>query len=166
MVPVTAVVGHEVDDDTVLVVAGIWARAVARRDGRNGPADVDAAVPGVRRRLAADGATLLVAHCDEGVVGFAAVGHRPLCAPDPGGLELFYLAVDPAAWGAGLGAALLAAADEHARATGRTCLELWVIDDNTRAIEVYLRAGWEPTDDVVGDPTSGRPERRLVRRLT
>ncbi|KQU68479.1 hypothetical protein ASC58_07015 [Phycicoccus sp. Root101] len=117
-------------------------------------------MPGVLRRLALDGATLLAARRDDAVVGFA------LCAPNPRVLELFYLAVDAVSWGDGVGAALLAAVDDHARTEGYDEIELWVIDDNTRATGVYRRAGWVPTDDVVADPTSGRDERRFTRRLT
>ena len=158
MLALTTQAGDRAGDDTVLAAAGVWSRAVARRDGGTGPVDVDAAVPGLRRRLALDGSTLLTAHRDKALVGFA------LFAPGSRGLELYYLAVDPADWGGGVGSALLRAVDGHARAAGSALVELWVIDDNTRAIEVYQRNGWVSTDEVVTDPTSRRDERRFVRR--
>ena len=93
------------------------------------------------------------------MVGFA------LVAPRPETLELFHLAVDPRAWGRGLASELLRAVDSRARVVGRTTLELWVIDDNARAVGVYERAGWTRTRETQQDATSGRIERRLVRRL-
>ena len=146
------------DAAAVRDAAGIWARARARRDGTTSPTSVDAAEAGVRRRLALEGAALLLARQDERMVGFA------LVAPRPETLELFHLAVDPSAWGHGLAAELLRAVDSRAGVVGRTTLELWVIDDNQRAVGVYERAGWTRTDQTERDPTSGRIERRLVRR--
>ena len=146
------------DAAAVRDAAGIWARATARRDGTTSPTSVDATEAGVRRRLALEGAALLLARQDERMVGFA------LVAPRPETLELFHLAVDPSAWGHGLAAELLRAVDSRAGVVGRTTLELWVIDDNQRALGVYERAGWTRTDQTERDPTSGRIERRLVRR--
>ena len=148
------------DDVTVREAAGVWARATARRDGTTSPANVDAAEAGVRRRLALEGAALLLARQDERMVGFA------LVAPRPETLELFHLAVDPSAWGHGLAADLLRAVDSRAGVDGRMTLELWVIDDNERAAGVYERAGWVRTDQTERDATSGRIERRLVRHLS
>lgn len=151
----------QVGDDTVLAVADVWGSAAARRDGRSGPVDVASVASGIRRRLALDGATLLIARdAGEVVVGFA------LGAPRVGSWELFHLAVDPAAWGRGVADVLLGAVDQHARAEGFDLVELWVIDDNARALAVYERAAYVRTDEVVTDPASGRPERRLVRLLT
>lgn len=135
----------------------VWARATARRDDQD-VRDVSETLPGVRRRLALDGATLLMAWRDDTPVGFAVV------APQQQALELFYLAVDPRAWGAGVASRLLRAVDDHARSIGHARLTLWVIADNERAVATYERAGWTRTDDVqqVGD---GRTEARLVRRL-
>lgn len=155
MQPVT--IGVAVGDEAVVLAAGIWSRAKARRDGSSTPDGADSAVPGVRRRLALDGSTLLLAGRGSEAVGFA------VCAPREVTLELFYLAVDPDAWGDGVGALLLASVDDLARVCGRDALELWVIDDNARAIAVYERAGWEPTGELVRDDTSGKLERRFVR---
>ena len=156
----------DVGDEAVLAAAGIWSRASARRDGCDGrdardqSPGAETAEPGVRRRLALEGSRLVLARQDDVAVGFA------LFAPRARSLELFYLAVDPVAWGSGIGATLLAAVDDFAREAGTGVLELWVIDENVRAIAVYERAGYRTTDDVVTDPTSGRTERRLVRHLT
>ncbi|WP_162184780.1 GNAT family N-acetyltransferase [Allokutzneria albata] len=136
--------------------AGIWARAKAHRD--QSPEDtVEQTTPGILRRLSLEGAELFLARQDGRAVGFA------LVAPRPQTLEVFYLAVDPEAWGSGVGTRLLREVDEHARTIGRDTLELWVIADNDRAIGVYERAGWVATDEVQVD--AGRLERRFLRHL-
>ncbi|PWW59604.1 GNAT family N-acetyltransferase [Actinokineospora spheciospongiae] len=148
-----------VSADGVREAAAIWARAKAHRDRDPEPATVEATAPGIRRRLSLDGAKLLLAQRDGRPAGFA------LVAPRERTLELFYLAVDPDAWGSGVGTRLLRDVEEHAREVGREVLELWVIDDNERAIGVYERAGWVGTDEVERDPASGRLERRFLRRV-
>jgi len=88
-----------------------------------------------------------------------------LAAPRAQTLEIFYLAVDPDAWGCGVGSHLLLSAEDHARKIGRETLELWVINDNQRAIRVYERSGWLGTDEVKRATPSGRLERRFLRHL-
>ncbi len=77
--------------------ATIWAHAKACRDEDPQPATVEETMPGIRRRLSIDGAKLLLARRDGDPVGFA------LFAPRVRTLELFHLAVDPDAWGSGVG---------------------------------------------------------------
>ena len=88
-----------------------------------------------------------------------------LVAPRARTLEIFYLAVDPDAWGCGIGSRLLISAEDHARKVGRETLELWVINDNERAIRVYERSGWLGTHEVKRDTRSGRLERRFLRHV-
>ncbi|MGZ4743557.1 MAG: GNAT family N-acetyltransferase [Oryzihumus sp.] len=145
--------------DGVRASAAIWARAKARRDQDPEPAAVEDTIPGIGRRLGLEGARLLLARRDGHPVGFT------LFAPRERTLEVFYVAVDPEAWGCGVASRLLLAAEDQARQLGRETLELWVIDDNARGIGVYERAGWVGTDQVQRDPTSGRVERRFVRHL-
>lgn len=133
--------------------AAIWARATARRDGTD-VRDVAETLPAVRRRLALPGATLLLARRDRDAIGFAVV------VPWTSALEVYFLAVDPDAWGSGVGSRLLRAVDDHARSTGHRRLELWVIADNARAIATYERAGWARTD-VTQLTDEGRTEIRL-----
>jgi ribosomal protein S18 acetylase RimI-like enzyme len=139
--------------------AVIWARAKARRDQDPEPATAEDTMPGIRRRLAIDGATLLLARRDGDPVGFT------LVAPRARTLEVFYLAVDPDAWGGGVASELLLRAEAHARAIGRDTLELWVINDNERAIGVYERSGWLGTEEVKRDTSSGRLERRFLKQV-
>jgi len=145
--------------DGVRESAAIWARAKACRDQDPEPATVEDTVPGIRRRLGLEGAGLLLARRDGDPVGFT------LFAPRARTLEVFYLAVAPDAWGCGVASRLLLAAEDQARRLGRETLELWVIDDNARAIAVYERAGWVGTEEVQRDPSSGRLERRFLRHL-
>jgi ribosomal protein S18 acetylase RimI-like enzyme len=144
--------------DAVAESAAIWARAAACRDHDPEPATVEETVPGIQRRLRIDGAKLLLARRDGHAVGFAVV------APRARTLELCYLGVDPDAWGTGVGSRLLLGVVDHAREIGRETLELWVINDNERAIRVYERSGWVGTGEVKRVPSSGRLERRFLRR--
>lgn len=139
--------------------AAIWARAKAFRDQDPEPATIEETMPGIWRRLSIDGASLVLARRDGHAVGFL------LVAPRARTLEIFYLAVDPDAWGCGIGSRLLLSAEDHAREIGRETLELWVINANERAIRVYERSGWIGTDEVKRDTRSGRLERRFLRHI-
>lgn len=78
---------------------------------------------------------------DEGrVVGFASAG--PSRDEDEIG-ELYAIYVDPGAWSAGAGRALLAEAEQQLAADYDAAL-LWVLEDNPRARGFYERAGWAP----------------------
>ena len=134
-------------------------RSTAARDGRRTPGSLSSAVAGIRRRLGVDGAAILVAEQDDRAVGFV------LVAAQSSFLEIYYLAVDPAMWGNGVATQLLRSVATHASVVGCATLELWVLDDNDRAISVYEKAGWIGTDVTQVDPTSGRVERRLIRML-
>jgi RimJ/RimL family protein N-acetyltransferase len=80
-------------------------------------------------------------------------------------LEISYLGVDPDEWSSGVGTRLLLSAQDHAREIGRETLELWVIDDNARAIRVNERSGWVGTKELKRDTSSGRLERRFLRHI-
>ncbi|HST83771.1 MAG TPA: GNAT family N-acetyltransferase [Kineosporiaceae bacterium] len=151
------IAAHGADDGQEPAV--IWARAKAWRDQDPEPATVEETSTGIRRRLGLDGAKLFLARRDGHPVGFA------LVAPRSQTLEIFYLGVDPEAWGSGVGTELLRTAEDHAREIGREALELWVINDNARAIRVYERSGWVGTEELKQDSTSGRIERRFIRKL-
>jgi putative acetyltransferase len=70
------------------------------------------------------------------------VGHIAVEQTVPGVLTLG-MAILPAARGMGGGRALLAAAQEHARAVGAHKISLEVWTDNARAIALYAAAGFE-----------------------
>ncbi len=139
--------------------AWIWARATALRDRLPEPATGEEKLPGIQRRLDLKGAALLLARRDSRHVGFT------LFAPRGSSLEVYYLAVSPESWGTGVAGALLAGAEEHARAIGRAAVDLWVIADNDRALGVYHKAGYADTGQLQHDEPSGRTERRLLKLL-
>ena len=139
--------------------AGIWARAKAIRDGETSDVAVDQALASVERRLGLDGARLLTAARGGRAAGFV------LFAPVAAQVELFYLAVDPDFWGAGVAGALLRSLDQEARGLGLDALTLWVIDDNQRAISVYERCGWVRTEQTQRESPRSRLERRFVKQL-
>ncbi|WP_197523566.1 GNAT family N-acetyltransferase [Actinokineospora pegani] len=141
--------------DDLRAAAEIWARATSRRDGEHAPVDEAA----LRERLALDGAELILAARDGEAVGFT------LLAPHERTVEIYYLAVDPDAWGSGVADELLASAERHALGIGRTALELWAIRDNHRAIRCYERSGWTATDELKSDHPRGRVERRFVKEI-
>jgi ribosomal protein S18 acetylase RimI-like enzyme len=88
-----------------------------------------------------------------GFVGFSTFQARPL-------LNIHDLAVVPGRRGGGVGRALLAAAEAHARAAGCCKLTLEVQDDNLPARTLYERFGFR--DVVYGD--SG-PTRFLAKAI-
>lgn len=140
--------------------ARIWAHATAHRDGDPDVATVEEALPVIDRALSPDGASLHLAETAGGALGFVVL------EPHGPAVEVVYLGVDPHAWGAGVGGALVAAASEHAAATGASRLELWVYEDNERAVSLYRRTGWQQTGDVRTHRISHRLERRYERALT
>jgi GNAT superfamily N-acetyltransferase len=86
--------------------------------------------------------TVLVGELGGAVAGFAIL--RPSAdddaTQDTGELDGFYVA--PAAWGRGVGRALLAAALEQLRADGFSQATLWTAVENHRPRRIYERAGW------------------------
>lgn len=52
------------------------------------------------------------------------------------------LHVDPAYWSRGIGELLVASGVEHLRARGIERAELWVLQRNYRARQLYERLGW------------------------
>jgi ribosomal protein S18 acetylase RimI-like enzyme len=137
--------------------ARIWAASTAQRDGKPEPAPVDSALPIIERGLRDPGSTLHLASIDSKAAGFAVV------VPREDGLEILYLGVDPTTWGAGVAGRLLRDVTDYAVETARVEVDLWVYDDNTRAVDVYRRHGWLETDEVRIHATSGRRERRFVK---
>jgi [ribosomal protein S18]-alanine N-acetyltransferase len=83
-------------------------------------------------------AAVLAACRDGAVAGYALVlFHRARPAA-----RLYSIAVAPGEGSAGLGRALLAAAEDAAAARGCPALRLEVREDNRRAMELYRRAGY------------------------
>jgi GNAT superfamily N-acetyltransferase len=96
---------------------------------------------------------------DGRVVGFVTAG------PDrehAGVGELYAIYVDPPAQGAGVGSALLAAAEESLRDAGHREAILWTFEANGLARAFYERHGWE---DDGGRQEHFAPEVRYRRTL-
>ncbi len=150
---------HDHSAEGLYTAANIWACATAKRDNLVAPAPVEEKLSGIRHRLSTDSGSLHIAHLRGDAAGFVLlVTHATV-------LEVVYLAVAPEAWGSGIARGLLAYADDQARALGISSLELWVIDDNVRAVQVYEQSGWRRTEDLKISSSTGRPERRLVKDL-
>lgn len=83
------------------------------------------------------------------------------------GCEVELLHVHPRAWGRGAGRALLLAAEESLRAAGCSEAFLFTEERNSRALELYSRAGWRADGVVREREWLGVPirEPRLVKRL-
>lgn len=87
--------------------------------------------------------TMLVARAGEALVGSVAVTRKDA--------ELAYLGmlcVEPGLQSAGLGRRLLDAAEEHARRSGVTAVEMTVIDSREALIAWYERRGYRRTGET------------------
>ncbi|MDQ2639099.1 MAG: GNAT family N-acetyltransferase [Pseudomonadota bacterium] len=138
------------DADAVVMLLDAYARD-PRGGGEPLPAAVQARlVPGLRAHptarvwLAFD-AGQPVGVC-VGFGGFSTFRGLPL-------LNIHDLAVLPAARGRGIGRALLAAAEAHARATGCCKLTLEVQEDNAPARGLYARYGFRDVTYGASGPT-------------
>jgi ribosomal protein S18 acetylase RimI-like enzyme len=115
-----------------------------------------------RAKVARDGATTLLARVGDEVVGLVTV-----LARDVGSADIVSFWVRPAARGRRVGAALLDAALEVARASGRTRVTLDVGDHNTDAQRLYARYGFTPTGrrSTMPPPKGHVTEHQLARDL-
>ena len=104
------------------------------------------------RRAEWPGRGTLVADDGGDVIGFADLRPSPEFS-QVGEIASFY--VLPAAWGRGVGRALMTAAVRSLAAAGFVSATLWVLDTNVPAMRFYERLGWVPDGAVkhgeVGD---------------
>jgi ribosomal protein S18 acetylase RimI-like enzyme len=129
----------------------------ARADDAAGLAELDAAAwspesgfPSILQRTAASfftpdnpPASHLVCEIDGQVVGYLVLRPPTTLPENAHVIGVFGLAVAPAARRLGAASALLAAAEERARATGARKLSLRVLGTNEPAIRLYDRLGFE-----------------------
>src|SRR5262249_992247 len=99
-----------------------------------------------RRLVGADTATLLVAESPGGIAGYCAVLFRP----GSSGARLYSIAAGAGREGAGIGGALLGAAERTARDRGCVSLRLEVRADNDRARALYEKSGYSRIGYVAG----------------
>jgi GNAT superfamily N-acetyltransferase len=83
-----------------------------------------------------------VAEIDGAPRGFAVIG-KPRYDTADNTVELRALNVLPTAWGKGLGAALIDHVQDRVEVTGAARVELWCIEENHRARELYERCGFD-----------------------
>ena len=90
------------------------------------------------------------------------VGTICLCPPDGQSAavlagsdeyEFRFLAIEPGAWGSGIGGALVAECEARARAFGAQHMVISVIDSNERAITFYERLGYTRLPERDWSPT-------------
>ena len=79
--------------------------------------------------------------------------------------RLYSLVVAPDARGQGLGDRLMATAERHARAAGRTRLRLEVRLENAAARALYARRGYVEVSQLAGYYEDGAPGLRLEKTL-
>jgi GNAT superfamily N-acetyltransferase len=103
--------------------------------------DDESALAWSRRILAAPSVQLLVGELDGMVVGFSSFG-AAWDEADAGAGELYAIYVDPDAWGAGVGQALMAGTLTWFRERGFAEAILWVFEDNPRTRRFYELSGW------------------------
>ncbi len=92
---------------------------------------------------------LLVAEIDVNLVGTVSVGGARRARP--GSLRCFALDVGQAYRRLGIGTALLAAVEDRARSHGLSTVHLEVAVDNTNAIRLYERLGYEREPELIVD---------------
>ncbi|HVL95055.1 MAG TPA: GNAT family N-acetyltransferase [Solirubrobacteraceae bacterium] len=95
-----------------------------------------------RGRLASEVLRTFVFEAAGRVAGFASAGPSDEAGAPLGSGALRALYVDPPAQGAGVGRALLAAAEGYLRERGFRRAELWVFERNEHARAFYERHGW------------------------
>ncbi len=86
--------------------------------------------------------TTLVYELGGRISGYASVGPARGDDAEPGVGELMAVYVDPVAQGAGVGRALMDAAEARLRGNGYAEAVLWVFAANAMAREFYARRGW------------------------
>lgn len=86
---------------------------------------------------------LLLARKDEDLLGFVWIKREPVRADEPAVAELYVVGTAPQAQGKGVAGHLIGAALHRLRQTGAERVELYVEADNTAALELYRRWGFE-----------------------
>lgn len=93
--------------------------------------------------------TTLVFELDGRIAGYASVGPARGEGSQPGVGELMAVYVDPVAQGAGVGRALMDAAEARLLEQGHGEAVLWVFAANGMARDFYARRGWVLEPDAV-----------------
>jgi ribosomal protein S18 acetylase RimI-like enzyme len=132
---VTDLVLRPADSRELSAVLTFWTRA-AENAGR--PTDTPAALAALHLR---DPFALIVAVEEDRIVGTIIAGW------DGWRCHLYRLAVDPQRRRKGIGAALIAAAEDRIRSLGGTRIDAMVLDGNTRAHGIWAAHGYRRQED-------------------
>lgn len=109
---------------------------------------------------------VLVVDGDEDVTGFAFIGPERVGNRDAEKVgELYSIYVLPAAWGRGVGQALMAEVLSLLRAEGFEEAILWVLEDNPRTRRFYELTGWQPDGGVKDEEWLGTVVREIRYRI-
>ena len=115
----------------------------------------------LRRYIGAPSALMLCAFSDGAFAGYALIGLRKGSTA----ASVYSIAVDPDMNGRGLGRALMIAAEQGAAARGRTALTLEVRADNSGAVGLYERLGYERFDVIADYYEDGQSALRMRKGL-
>ncbi|WP_370615938.1 GNAT family N-acetyltransferase [Mumia qirimensis] len=121
--------------DEAAALVDFWGRA-GENEAR--PADTEDAV---RRLVARDPESLVVAERDGRIVGSLIVGW------DGWRFHLYRLAVDPGARRSGVARALIAHAEERARDVGAGRIDAMVLEANGQGASFWEASGFRPQDE-------------------
>jgi len=132
---VTELVLRAADSRELGAVLTFWARAA---ENASRPPDTPAALAALHLR---DPFALIVAVEGARIVGTIIAGW------DGWRCHLYRLAVDPQRRRKGIGAALIAAAEERIRALGGTRIDAMVLDDNDQAHGIWAAHGYRRQGD-------------------
>jgi ribosomal protein S18 acetylase RimI-like enzyme len=132
---VTELVLRPADSRELSAVLTFWHRAA---ENASRPPDTSAALAALHLR---DPFALIVAVEGDRIVGTIIAGW------DGWRCHLYRLAVDPQRRRAGIGAALIAAAEDRIRSLGGTRIDAMVLDDNPQAHGIWAAHGYHRQDD-------------------
>ena len=125
-----------ITDSDVADVVALWQACGLTRPWNDPAADIALARRG-------PGSAVLVGRDDGKIVATAMVGH------DGHRGWVYYVAVDPARQGKGLGRTIMSAAEDWLRAAGVPKLQLLVRRENARAGAFYQSLGYEESTSVM-----------------
>jgi ribosomal protein S18 acetylase RimI-like enzyme len=151
---------RDIDD-----AAQIWAEATAARDGADDVAGLSLSRPLIEAVLDSSPASfvLIARSGDGGAAGFAAVA--PVAGAGKTLAEVRYFGVRPGLWGRGVAELLLTELRSRLASAGFSGAQLLVYTDNSRAVTLYERLGWQTRGEPAPHPRTGKPEQRYEIQL-
>jgi ribosomal protein S18 acetylase RimI-like enzyme len=120
----------------------------------------------LNERLKAPQAHFLIATFGGELVGtvISSVARAADGRPVPGFAHISFVAVEPKLWGAGIAKRLMLDIEQRLRDEGFEAVQLWVREEDPRALALYRHLDYEPTGDA-RDSHDGEWIVRLAKRL-